>query len=261
MRPASTRSALRLACRDSPVSGATFASRSWPSMRRASAGMRSPSDTRSTSPGTRSPVATSVSTPPRRTVMRWGSMLRSACMARSARIACANVKSAFNTATATSAQPRAAMPCPGCMRSATKQSTAETSSSRLNRFANCLSRVRSQTPRGGALSTFGPISARRSATSSGRRPSGRLFKSDAHRSVRQPAAASPGATRTVRRPAARPRARPRRPRPRPRPAPAPATSVAFAEVADRPEVGLRQRRDSHEAAIMGTEQRAGPPRR
>ena len=30
---------------------------------------------------------TSCSTPPRRTVMRWGSMLRSACIARSARIA------------------------------------------------------------------------------------------------------------------------------------------------------------------------------
>ena len=38
------------------------------------------------------------------------------------------------------------MPSPGCMRSATKQSAADTSSSRLNRLANCLTSVRSQTP-------------------------------------------------------------------------------------------------------------------
>ena len=47
------------------------------------------------------------------------------------------------------------MPSPGCMRSATKQSAADTSSRRLNRFANCLTSVRSQTQRGGGSACLG----------------------------------------------------------------------------------------------------------
>jgi hypothetical protein len=95
-------------------------------------------------------------------------------MARSARIAWAKVKSAFRTAAAASAQPSSAIPCPGCMRSATKQNAADPSRSRLNKFANCLASTRSQPHRGGAVSAFGPTSERRCAASSARSPSLRL---------------------------------------------------------------------------------------
>ena len=143
---------------DSPVSMASSTVRPATSIRRRSAGTRSPASITTMSPGTSAAASSPCRTPSRRTEARGASMSRRASSACSARPSCTKPMTALTSTTARITPVSIQWPSSAVIAAATIRTM-------ISRLLNCRASRMTTEGRGGSGRRFGPCRATRSAAS------------------------------------------------------------------------------------------------
>ncbi|EXI73053.1 MAG: hypothetical protein AW07_02985 [Candidatus Accumulibacter sp. SK-11] len=129
-------SSVRALASDSPVTVDRLTRSPEISVRRQSAGTKSPSSSSTMSPGTSSLASRPVISPARSALTFCGSNWRRAATARSALYSCQNEKTPLMTMTPTMASPSFAIPCPGSKCSATNDRPAPIQRTMAKKWVN-----------------------------------------------------------------------------------------------------------------------------